>query len=289
MHRGYIKLWRKVFESNVWKNKNLWRFWTWCLLKGSHKIHKIMVGYQEIELKPGQFIFGRKKCAEETGLSEQNIRTCLRILNDTELTIKPTNKFSIGTIINWKDYQISQNETNQQVTIKQPASNQQVTTNKNVNNEKNVNKKKYSEQFLKFYSAYPLKKSKAKAFEAWEKHRPDIGVCLAAIQSQEIEKSFLKAEGQFCPEWKYPATWINQQCWEDETEKKPKKIKEYISMPNECKAGPCMNKVDDSKDYCESCQEVLDEAGCKTYDDWQRSGIGQRNLGKILGAIGTKI
>ncbi len=147
----------------------------------------------------------------------------------------------------------------------------------------------YSEQFLKFYSAYPLKKSKAKAFEAWEKHRPDIGVCLAAIQSQEIEKSFLKAEGQFCPEWKYPATWINQQCWEDETEKKPKKIKEYINMPNECKAGPCMNKVDDSKDYCESCQEVLDEAGCKTYDDWQRSGIGQRNLGKILGAIGTKI
>ncbi len=143
MYQGYIKLWRKVFKSNVWKNKNLWRFWTWCLLKASHKKHKILVGFQEVELMPGQFVFGRKQCAKETGLSEQNIRTCIRILNNSELTIKSTNRFSIGTIIKWSDYQFSDNQTNQPSTSCQPASNQQVTTNKNVNNIKNVKNKPY--------------------------------------------------------------------------------------------------------------------------------------------------
>jgi len=69
---------------------------------------------------------------------------------------------------------------------------------------------------LEFYSAYPLKKSKAQAFKSWKKLKPDLGVCLSAIQSQMIEKSFLKAEKKFCPEWKHPSTWLNQQCWEDE-------------------------------------------------------------------------
>jgi len=129
MHKGYIKLWRKSLDSNVWRNEKLWRFWTWCLLKATHKKIKTMIGYQEIELNPGQLIFGRKSCSKETGLSEQNIRTALRTLSATKLTIKPTNKFSIITIINWDSYQQDKNQTNQQITINQPATNQQLTTN----------------------------------------------------------------------------------------------------------------------------------------------------------------
>ena len=87
--------------------------------------------------------------------------------------------------------------------------------------ENRIDKNKYSVDFLKFYSAYPLKKSKAKAFQSWKKLKPDLHTCLAALQSQMIEKGFLKAEKKFCPEWKHPATWLNQKCWEDEVQSKP--------------------------------------------------------------------
>jgi hypothetical protein len=106
-------------------------------MKANHKKdHKQVVGFQEIILQPGQFIFGRLKAAEETGLSERNIRTCSAFLKKCgNLTIKATNKFSIVSIVNWDTYQKNDGETDQQsdqqVTSNRPATDQQVTTNKN--------------------------------------------------------------------------------------------------------------------------------------------------------------
>jgi hypothetical protein len=149
MDRGYVRIWRKSVDSGWLKNHKLWAFWSYCLLKATHKEHDVIVGYQTVHLIPGQFIFGRKKASLDTGLSEQEIRTCINLLKKTEnLTIKSTNKYSIITIINWGIYQNSENEINQQintpVTSKQPATNQQITTYKNGNNEKNIQKRKTS-------------------------------------------------------------------------------------------------------------------------------------------------
>lgn len=142
-NEGWVKLWRKSLDGDMLKNHSLWIFWTWCLLKASHKRHKQLIGYQEIWLEPGQFIFGRSKAAEETGLSEQTIRTCIKSLKSTSnVTIKVTSKFTVITIVNWTYYQSNEDESTSKVTSKstngQPASNQQLTTNKNVKNVKNV-------------------------------------------------------------------------------------------------------------------------------------------------------
>lgn len=134
---GWVKLWRKSLDGDMIKNHSLWIFWTWCLLKASHKKHKQLIGYQEIWLEPGQFVFGRSKAAEETGLSEQTIRTCIKSLKSTgNVTSKVTSKFTVITIANWTYYQSSEDESTSKVTSKstndQPATNQQLTTNKNV-------------------------------------------------------------------------------------------------------------------------------------------------------------
>lgn len=137
MECGWVCLWRKSIESGWLKNHNVWIFWTYCLMKANHKKnYKQIIGFQEIVLQPGQFIFGRKKASEETGLSERNIRTCVRFLeNAKNLTIKSTNKFSIISIIKWDTYQdknnITDQQTDQQVTSNRPAGDQQVTTNNN--------------------------------------------------------------------------------------------------------------------------------------------------------------
>lgn len=152
MHRGYIKIWRKVEDTEIIKNHKLCAFWLWCLIKATHKERTVMIGYQEINLQAGQFIFGRNKAAQETNLTSQEVRTCLKNLEKhKKITIKATNKFSIITIINWDTYQqdiIQPNQQlNQQLTNKEPTNNQQLTTNKNdkhYKNEKNkekINKK----------------------------------------------------------------------------------------------------------------------------------------------------
>jgi len=138
MSEGWVKLWRKSIDSGLIRNHKVWVFWTYCLLKSNHeKDYKQIIGFQEIILQPGQFVFGRLKASDETGLSEQNIRTCLTFLKKCKnLTIKTTNKFSIITIINWDTYQnedqLTNPQSNQQVTNNQPTSNQRVTTNKNL-------------------------------------------------------------------------------------------------------------------------------------------------------------
>lgn len=151
MHRGYIKLWRKSLDSGIMGNAPLWMFWCWCLMKASHKKTKCMVGYQEVCLDAGQFIFGRHKAAKTLHLSEQTIKTCLNSLKATNnLTIKSTNKYSIITIVNWDSYQQADFEDNQQsnqqthqpLTSNQPATNQQLTTYKNIKNNKNEKKEK---------------------------------------------------------------------------------------------------------------------------------------------------
>jgi len=150
MDQGYIRLWRKSIDGGLIKNHNVWIFWTWCLMKAnSKKDYKITVGFQEVILQPGEFIFGRKMATEETGLSEQNIKTCLAFLKKCKnLTIKPTNKFSILSIINWGAYQYVERQINQQsnqhVTSSQPASNhkQEQLNNLTIKKEKKKIKKK---------------------------------------------------------------------------------------------------------------------------------------------------
>jgi hypothetical protein len=113
-------------------------------MRATHKKHTAIIGSQGVLLNPGQFLFGRKRASNDTGLSEQTIRTAIKMLkNNHQIDVKPTNKYSIITIINWDLYQPEPTKANQQTTIKvtnkQPTDNQQITTYKNIYNIKDNN------------------------------------------------------------------------------------------------------------------------------------------------------
>lgn len=138
MKRGYIKLWRKSLDKGLLRNHKLWAFWSWCLLRASHKDHTVTVGYQEVQLSPGQLIFGRRKAGEELGMSEREIRTGLASLKYMEkVTIKSTNKYSIITVINWPTYQGCDDTERPS---KRKISGQQPTTNKNSTEQREIYK-----------------------------------------------------------------------------------------------------------------------------------------------------
>jgi hypothetical protein len=154
-------------------NPMKFQFWVWCILKATHTGHKQVIGNESIDLHPGEFIFGRDQAAKELGVTVQNVRTLLNFFCDKEkkITVKSTNKYSIVSVVKYNTWQQTNQQTNQQVTSNQPASNQQVTTNKK--EEKEDNKPLPSEPFCKtesfetifnwFWSEYASSKGKGRS------------------------------------------------------------------------------------------------------------------------------
>ena len=84
-----------------------------------------------------------------------------------------------------------------------------------------------ADMFGDFWDKYPKRKSKGDAEKAWAKIKPSeelLSTMLAAIETQQKSKEWLKDDGQFIP---HPATWLNAKGWEDEAEQKPDIPKEY--------------------------------------------------------------
>lgn len=70
-----------------------------------------------------------------------------------------------------------------------------------------------------FYQHYPIKKAKQAALRAFLKLKPDLPLTqelINAVEAQNTEREIKIKHGLFVPEWKHPATWLNQGCWEDE-------------------------------------------------------------------------
>ena len=95
-------------------------------------------------------------------------------------------------------------------TIKQESKNKTI---KKQNKELNELQKK---QFDKFWQAYPRKVSKKEAQKSWKKINPSLELfekILKALEMVKQTEQWKKDNGKFIP---YPATWLNQERWNDE-------------------------------------------------------------------------
>lgn len=129
-NQGWISLHRKMKSWEWYTDVNTCHLFLHLLLSANHEDNK----HQGTMIKKGQYKTGRTKLAAETGLSEQQIRTCLKRLESTsEITITKYNKYSIITVTNWGEYQRKKEESTSEITSNQPAINQQSTTNNNDN------------------------------------------------------------------------------------------------------------------------------------------------------------
>lgn len=129
MYTGFILMHRKILDWEWYSDINTRILFIHLLIKANHKTSK----WKNIEVLRGQLITSLEHLAVETGLSIQQVRTCLTKLKSTsEITCKSTSRYSIIMLNNYNQYQGEQ-KLNQQENIKQ------VTTN---NNDNNVNNKK---------------------------------------------------------------------------------------------------------------------------------------------------
>ncbi|MDC4667722.1 replication protein [Acinetobacter baumannii] len=95
-------------------------------------------------------------------------------------------------------------------------------TKNSPHNNNNKNKEKqgvgYSENFEKFWSAYPTckrKSDKSGTYKTFTKHEGSFAIetLLSILEKQKSDVSWTKQDGEFIPS---PSAWLNQKQWENE-------------------------------------------------------------------------
>ena len=103
---------------------------------------------------------------------------------------------------------------------------------KNTNIEIPIKKTNNTVGFDSFWKSYPKKEGKGACKKIWARLRPSkqlLEVMLGAVEDQKSTEKWKKDGGQFIP---MPATWLNQERWEDEI-KKTKTIDDLLREDKE--------------------------------------------------------
>ena len=172
---AFIKVYRKFLDWEWYSDVNTKVLFIHCLLKANWKPTKV----KGIELEPGQFITSLSELAKELGQTIRQVRDSLDHLQMTgELTSKATNRYRIITINNWSEYQGNDKQNDRQTADKTASKRQaegQANDKQNSPNiytytflEEDKNKKNiYMCAFDEFWSCYPRKVEKAKAYKQY--------------------------------------------------------------------------------------------------------------------------
>lgn len=135
MDSGFVKLYRGLMDSKVFANETALKVWVWCLLKASYKDRTISLkvgrGSVIVDLKAGQFIFGRHRAEEETGIFGLTVYRWLQRFETEEfdcmISLDVNSQYTIITINNWDSYQSEVNSG------EQPMNNQRTTNEQPMN------------------------------------------------------------------------------------------------------------------------------------------------------------
>lgn len=111
-------------------------------MKANHKRQwvEITVGRSivEVEVFPGQFIFGRHSAAKELSMNPETVRKRMQKLKNLKnLTINSTRQYSVVTIVNWDSYQAESEKSTSKDTNRVPTEYQPGTTDNNDKNDNN--------------------------------------------------------------------------------------------------------------------------------------------------------
>ena len=201
--QGWIKLHRKFIEWEWWGDMNTSRFFIYCLLRANHEDRK----WRGTVIKRGQFISSLNQMSSESGLTSQQIRTCIKkLLSTHEITHKSTNRFSLITLVNYDNYQnINKQDnkpTNNQITNKQQTNNnkQEYKELKNIKNRKEKFKKEIFESnypkamLQEFYDYWSEPNKSGTKFKMEMQKTWDLGKRLSRWASNDFSKNNTKSE-----------------------------------------------------------------------------------------------
>ena len=251
------------------------KLWLLCLMKASHRGNKFLFNGQEVVVNSGEFVTGRAAITKEMneGASREqqvNSTSVWRWLKKFEeeqmLDIKSNTKYSVVSIKNWYQYQVSE----QQVDINRTSSGQRVDTiknAKNVKNDKNINnnsrksgKRTYDEDSIQYQLAQFL-------LEEIKKTNPEVRQPNFQTWSDDMRK-MMELDGRKEDQIKNMITWSQEHEFWSGVILSPKKLRDkYDQMKTQAlknyqpkkSYGNPNPKVEKEPDWMSEPQPVTEE------------------------------
>jgi len=154
-----------------------------------------------VEIKPGQFIFGRNSASKVLGIPGTSISDCLKkLVKLGNIVIKPVIHYSVITVCNFETYQKSKNQPRQairQPTVSQPSANRH----------KQEDNKKVKETpiapkgaIVGFPPELDIPIFKA-AWGEWEQHRKEKNKPITPLSRQKAMKQLLAIGPEEAVKW----------------------------------------------------------------------------------------
>lgn len=127
MGNGWIKLHRKLWDNPiVTKDPDHLAVWIYLLTNATHEKKRTLFGKDVIYIKPGQLITGRKKISKVVGVNEHKVDRCIKFfISEQQIEQQATPYGSLISILNWRKYQISEQQSEQRVSNNRATSEQQ--------------------------------------------------------------------------------------------------------------------------------------------------------------------
>jgi DNA-binding transcriptional regulator YhcF (GntR family) len=127
---GWVKIHRRLLDNSICQKPQWAWVWIVLLLSANHEDNTFIFNGKKQTILRGQFLTGRKELASKTKVSQTTLERILNYLeSEHQIGQQKTNKYRVITIINYNEYQQTDN--------KRTTNGQQTDTNKNEKNEKN--------------------------------------------------------------------------------------------------------------------------------------------------------
>lgn len=144
-NKGYVLFYRDIMNHAIFTDPYLYKLFSYCIFKASHRDREVLIDNNVINIKKGQFVWGRKVATNELNLnsppkyqlSESTWERKLKTLEKLSIINRKTNnKYTVVTIENWEVYQTTKQQSEQQneqeMNSKRTADEQQMNTDKSL-------------------------------------------------------------------------------------------------------------------------------------------------------------
>ena len=135
---GYIKLYRSMWDNPViTKDADHIAIWVYLLTHANHKGTTVMFKGKRIRLKPGEFTTGRKILSREMKISESKVQRVLKSFEiEQQIEQRTDRQCRLISIVNWGEYQQSEQRNEQRVNNDRTTSEQRVNTKQEYKNKR---------------------------------------------------------------------------------------------------------------------------------------------------------
>jgi len=111
---GWVKIHRSILLHPVFQDSELLHVFLYCLAKANHKPGRVLSPESEegeLTVERGQFIFGQRKAAKETGVNARTAHRKLILLEKLGILSRSVSRrFTLVTVNNYSRYQDNPNQ-----------------------------------------------------------------------------------------------------------------------------------------------------------------------------------